>query len=173
MQRRVLVLAAAVAMVAVGGGTAIAAGELITRGDQIARDVIDGGHVRSHSIARTDQQHPVLRLRVRADGGLFGDPGDGTAQRFGTGLYLIAFNLAAVTDDGTVTKQHAKWLDDCAVVATPRVGGISSVGTGQDVTLATMRGAGPGTVIVAAAKPDYTLKRPVPVDAPFDLAAIC
>ena len=36
-----------------------------------------------------------------------------------------------------------------------------------------MRGAGPGTLIVAAAKPDYELKRPVPVDAPFDLAAIC
>ena len=36
-----------------------------------------------------------------------------------------------------------------------------------------MRGAGPGSVIVAAAKPDYGLKRPVPVDAPFDLAAIC
>jgi len=28
-------------------------------------------------------------------------------------------------------------------------------------------------VTVAAAKPDYELKRPVPVDAPFDLAAIC
>ena len=59
------------------------------------------------------------------------------------------------------------------MVATPRVGGISSVGSGQDVTLVTMRGASPGSVIVAAAKPDYELKRPVPVDAPFELAAIC
>ena len=172
MQRRTLVVAVAAAVIAGTGGTALAAGELITRGDQIAPNVIDGGHVKSHSVARTDQQHATLRLRVRADGGLFGDPGDGTATRFGIGNYFISFNLAAITDD-PVSKTNARWLDDCAVVATPRVGGISSVGTGQDVTLVTMRGANPGTVIVAAAKPDYELRRPVPVDAPFDLAAIC
>lgn len=173
MRRRVLVLAAAAAMVAAFGGTAIAAGELITRGDQVARDVIDGGHVKSHSIARTDQQHPALRLRVTADGGLFGHPGDGTAKRFETGLYFITFNRAAITDDVAASKNNPKWLDDCAVVATPRVGGISSINSGQDITLTTMRGASPGTVIVAAAKPDYELKRPVPVNAPFELAAIC
>ena len=58
-------------------------------------------------------------------------------------------------------------------MATLRVGGISSVGTGQDITLTTMRAASPGSVIIAAAKPDYELKHPVQVDAPFDLAAIC
>ena len=31
----------------------------------------------------------------------------------------------------------------------------------------------PGIVVVAMAKPDYDLTRPVPIDAPFDLAAIC
>ncbi len=49
----------------------------------------------------------------------------------------------------------------------------SEPATRQDITLVTMRGAGSGTVVVAAAKPDYGLKRSVPVDAPFDLAAIC
>ena len=173
MQRRVLVLAVAAALVAATGGTAIAAGELITRSEQIAPNVIGGNHIKAHSIARSDQQHAALRLRVRAEGGLFGDPGDGTAERFGIGNYLIRFDLTAMTDDHTAPKSNPRWLDDCAVVATPRVGGISSVGSGQDVTLVTMRGSSPGTVIVAAAKPDYELKRPVPVDAPFDLAAIC
>jgi len=173
MQRRVLAVAIAATLAATTGGTALAAGELITRGDQIARDVIDGGHLKSHSVARTDQQHATLRLRVRADGGLFGDPGDGTVQRFGIGNYFISFNLAALTDSVGAPRANERWLDNCAVVATPRVGGLSSVGSGQDVTLVTMRGANPGTVVVASAKPDYELKRPVPVDAPFDLAAIC
>jgi hypothetical protein len=47
------------------------------------------------------------------------------------------------------------------------------VNSGQDITVVTMRGASPGSVIVATAKPDYELERPVPVDAPFELAAIC
>lgn len=172
MHRRMSFLAVTAALIGATGGTAIAAGELITRGDQIAAGVIDGRHVKSHSIARTDQQHAALRLRVRADGQLFGDPGDGTANRVGLGTYLVTFNLAAIADLAA-TPRNPRWLDDCAVVATPRIGGISSVGTGQDITLTTMRGAGSGSVVVAAAKPNYDLKRPVPVDAPFDLAAIC
>jgi hypothetical protein len=172
MPRHVLSIAVAAAVAA--GGTAVAADQVITRSDQIAPNVVDGGHLKAHSVARTDQQHAALRLRVRADGGLFGDPGDGTAQRFEKGLYLVTFNLSAVSDGvGVASPKNPRWLDDCAVVATLRVGGISSVGTGQDITLVTMRGSSPGTVIVAAAKPDYELKRPVPVDAPFDLAAVC
>lgn len=172
MQRRALALAAALAAVAASGGTAVAAGELITRGDQIAPDVIDSGHIQSHSIARTDQQHAALRVRVTASGGQFGDTGDGTATRLEHGLYFIRFNRAAIFDE-VRTPRNQRRLDDCAVVGTLRVGGISSVGTGQDITLVTMRGASPGTVMVATAKPDYELQRPVPVDAPFDLAAVC
>jgi hypothetical protein len=138
----------------------------------VAPDVIDGGHVRSHSIARTDEQHPTLRLRVTAAGGLFGDPGDGTVQKMGIGQYFVRFNLAAITDIEGAPK-NPRWLDECAVVATPRIGGVSSLGTGQDVTLTTMRGAAPSSVLVVAAKPDYELKRPVAVDAPFELGAIC
>ena len=76
MQRRVLVLAVAATVLVACGGTALAAGELITRGDQIAPNVIDGGHVKANSIARTDQQHASLRLRVTASGGTFGDASD-------------------------------------------------------------------------------------------------
>ena len=133
MNRRISILAVMAGVLVATGGTAVAAGELITRGDQIAPDVVDGGHIKSHSIARTDQQHATLRLRVRADGGLFGDPGDGTAERIGFGNYFVRFNHAAIADPVAAPK-NPRWLDDCAVVATPRVGGISSVGTGQDVT---------------------------------------
>jgi hypothetical protein len=172
MQRRILIPAAAAAVLVACGGTALAAGELITRGDQIAANVIDGGHVKSHSLARTDQQHATLRLRVTASGGSFGDASDATVERVETGGYFVRFDRTAITDE-VAAPRNPRWLDDCAVVATPRVGGISSVGSGQDVTLVTMRGATPGSVIVAAAKPNYELKRPVPVDAPFELAAIC
>jgi len=172
MQRRVLVLAVAAAVLVASGGTALAAGELITRGDQIAPNVIDGGHVKAHSIARTDQEHASLRLRVTASGGTFGDASDATVERFETGGYFVRFDRTAIIDE-VAAPRNPRWLDDCAVVATPRVGGISSVGSGQDVTLVTMRGASPGSVIVAAAKPNYELKRPVPVDAPFELAVIC
>ena len=172
MHRRISILAVMAAVVAATGGTAVAAGELITRGDQVAHDVIDGGHIKSHSIARTDQQHSSLRLRVRADGGTFGDAGDGTVTKFGIGNYFVQFNRAAIAD-AAATPKNPRWLDDCAVVATLRVGGISSIGTGQDVTAVTMRGTTPGSLVIATAKADYELKRPEPVDAPFDLAAIC
>jgi hypothetical protein len=172
MQGRFVVFAVAAAVLVASGGTALAAGELITRGDQIAPNVIDGGHVKAHSLARTDQQHSSLRLRVTASGGTFGDASDATVERFETGGYFVRFDRTAIIDE-VAAPRNPRWLDDCAVVATPRVGGISSVGTGQDVTLVTMRGASPGSVIVAADKPNYELKRPVPVDAPFDLAAIC
>ncbi len=172
MQRRTAVLAVVAALLAATGGTAVAAGELITRADQIARDVVDGRHLAPHSVARSDQQHATLRLRVRADGGLFGDPGDGTATRFEIGGYRITFDRAAIAD-AIRTPRNPRWLDDCAVVATPRTGGVSSHGTGQDITLTTMRGTGPGSINVIASRPDYTLRRSVPVDAPFDLAAIC
>ena len=85
--------------------------------------MIDGSHIKPHGIARSDQQHATLRLRVRADGGLFGDPGDGTAKHYGIGLYFVTFDRTAMTDEVTATKSNPRWLDDCAVVATPRVGG--------------------------------------------------
>ena len=70
----------ATALILASGATAIAAGELITRGDQIAAGVIDSHHIKAHSIDKTDVQHPTLRLRVRTNGLLFGDSRDATAK---------------------------------------------------------------------------------------------
>jgi predicted enzyme related to lactoylglutathione lyase len=172
MPRRTTVLAIATTLVAATGGTAVAAGELITRGDQIAPDVVDGRHIASGGIARTDQQHATLRLRVRIGGGLFGDPGDGTVARSETGVYRIAFNRAVLTDD-VAAPRDPRWLDECAVVATPRVGAVSPTGSGHEITLSTVRSPTPGTVTVVAARPDYAAGRTVLVDAPFDVAAMC
>jgi hypothetical protein len=172
MHRRIGILVLAATVIVVTSGSALAAGALITHSDQIAPGVIDGSHVKSNSIPRTDQEHATLRLRVRADGGTFGDAGDATVKRVEPGVYFVTFDRAVIAD-ALATPRNPRWLDDCSVVATLRVGGISSVGTGQDITLATMRGASPGSVIIATAKPDYDLRHPVQVDAPFDLAAIC
>ena len=90
-----LILATA-ALVAASGGTAIAAGELITRADQIAPGVIDGDHIRPHSVAKGDLQHPTLRLRVTSNGALFGDPSDATAKRDSLGVYVVTFNRDAI-----------------------------------------------------------------------------
>jgi hypothetical protein len=168
MQRPIMAVAVVAALVAATGGTAVAAGELITRGDQVAANVIDGRHIASQGVARTDQQHAALRLRVRLDGGLFGDPRDGTVTRFEPGHYRITFDRTVITDD-VAGPRSPRWLDDCAVVATPRTGGLD----GRNVTLTTSRGTTPGAVNVFATRPDYELKRSVPIDAPFDIAAVC
>ena len=153
-------------LVLAGGGTAIAAGELITRGDQIAPGVIDGDHIKAHSLAKGDLQHPTLRLRVRRDGGLYGDPSDATATRDSLGVYVVTFNR------GIGGPRNPRWLDHCAVVATPGPTAGFSGGTGQDVTLTTTRTA-TSAVVVHATKPDYELHHSVLRDASFDIAAIC
>ena len=57
-------------------------------------------------------------------------------------------------------------------MATPRTGGFIPDGSGQDVTLTTIRTA-TSAVVVLATKPDYALRPSVLRDAPFDIAAIC
>ena len=94
-----------------------------------------------------------------------------SAKRDSLGVYVVTFNRDAI-DGGTGGPKSPRWLDDCAVVATPgRTGGFSG-GTGQDVTLTTSRTA-TSAVVVHATKPDYELRGSVLRDAPFDIAAIC
>ena len=109
MHRRIGILVLAAAVIVVTGGTALAAGALITRSDQIAPSVIDGSHVKPNSIARTDQEHATLRLRVRADGGTFGDAGDATVQHFERGLYFVTFNRAVIADALAAPRDPRWW----------------------------------------------------------------
>ena len=97
-------------------GTAVAQSDIIiTRADQIAPGVIDSDHIRPHSIAKTDVQHPTLRLRVTSTGALLRETGDGTAERIGIGQYLVRLNRDAI-DDGVAGPKNPRWLHDCAVL---------------------------------------------------------
>ena len=166
-----LILATA-ALVAATGGTAIAAGELITRADQIAPGVINSDHIRPHSIAKTDIEHPTLRLRVTSNGGLLRDTGDGTAERIGFGQYLVRFNRDAI-DGGVGGAKNPRWLDHCAVVATPRKSPTFGPGSEPGAMVSVQPAGDPSAVVVSATEPDYELGRSVLHDAPFEIAAIC
>ena len=166
-----LILATA-ALVAAFGGSAIAAGELITRGDQIAPGVIDGDHIRSQSITRTDIQHPTLRLRVTNTGGLLRDTGDGTVERVGIGQYLVRFNRDAIAG-GVGEPKNPRWLDHCAIVATPRKSLVFGPGSEPGAMVSVQPAGDPSAVIVSATEPDYQLGRSVLRDTAFEIAAIC
>ena len=166
-----LVLATA-ALVAASGGSAIAAGELITRAEQIAPGVIDGDHIRPHSIAKTDTQHPTLRLRVTNNGALLRDTGDGTAQRIGIGQYLVRFNRDAI-DGGIGGPKDPRWLHDCAVIATPRKSITFGPGSEPGAMVSVQPAGDPSAVVVSAFEPNYQLGRSVFHDTPFEIAAIC
>jgi hypothetical protein len=134
--------------------------------------VIDGGHIKAHSVAKTDVQHPALRLRITSDGGLLRDTGDGTAQRFGVGQYLVRLKRDAI--DGAVGgTKDARWLDRCAVVATSRKGLVFGPGSEFGAMVSIQPAAEPSAVIVATMEPDYELGRSVLRDTPFEPAAIC
>ena len=166
-----LVLATA-AFVAATGGTAIAAGELITRADQIAPGVIDGDHIRPHSIAKSDIQHPTLRLRVTSNGAPLRDTGDATAARVGIGQYLVRFDRDAI-DGGVGGPKNPRWLDHCAVIATSRKSIVFGPGSEPGAMVSVQPAGDPSAVIVSATEPDYELGRSVLRDTPFEIAAIC
>ena len=81
------------ALVVALGGTAIAAGK----------------------ITGSDAPETVLKLRVTKDGKPIGTHNDGTVKKAGVGIYDITFNT------GPTGSKIPLSLDDCAIVATPRV----------------------------------------------------
>ena len=111
MRRYPSLAVASVALAAALCGTAVAAGEIITRPDQVAADVIDSRHVRPGAITRADLDHPALRVRVSREGEVIGS-GDATARRLTVGRYQIRFR------DPSGSKAPVP-LDDCAITATP------------------------------------------------------
>ncbi len=111
---------AIVALVLAGGGTAVAAGALITSSDQIASDVVDGRHVRSHSVPTDDLEDVYLRVRVDRFGNTIGDDNDGTVVREQLATYRVTFDSEAATGTGP---RRPRDITDCAVTATPTYNG--------------------------------------------------
>jgi hypothetical protein len=135
---------AVVALLLAVGGTAVAAGELITRPDQVATGVIDGRHLAQHSVAKRDLEDVYLRVRVSAAGQAVGAANDGTAVKETRGRYRITFHSDAVDGSGP---RGSLDLRDCAVTATPYSTSV------EDVPLEPNEA--PGAPIVWAARDMY------------------
>ena len=97
-------------------GTAVAAGALITSSDQVAPDVLDGRHVKAHSVPKDDLEDVYLRVRVDRFGNVIGEDNDGTAVREQLGTYRVTFSSEAQTGGGP---RQPRDLTNCAVTATP------------------------------------------------------
>lgn len=108
-------LIATAALVAAMGGTAVAAGEVITRPDQVADDVVESRHVRAGAVSRSDLERPYFHVRVSKEGQLIGSGNDGTVQRVGVtspipGVYDVRFRNGG---------KAGLPVDNCAITATP------------------------------------------------------
>jgi hypothetical protein len=76
--------------------------------------------------------------------------------------------------DGSVGgSKSARWLDRCAVVATPRKGIVFGAGAEPGAMVSVQPAGDPSAVVVSATESDYELGRSVLRDTPFEIAAIC
>ena len=71
--------------------------------------------VAADQIIGSDTPETVLRLRVTKDGKLIGNHNDGTVKKAGVGIYDITFSAGPAGGKGPLD------LENCAIVATPRV----------------------------------------------------
>ena len=104
-----------VALVAALGGTAVAAGELVTRPDQVADGVIESRHIADGTVQRSDLEHQYYRVRSTYKGELIGDRNDGTVTRVGEGHYIVRFPSLLPGPRGSSP------IAECAVSATARM----------------------------------------------------
>jgi hypothetical protein len=110
-------------------------------------------------------------VRVSRAGELLADHNDGTVRKLNTGRYEVTFNTDAI-DAATDPKAPPFSLDDCAVVATPRFGGVSTFYE-HGATLHVLQNNATVTIsstspVVANGNISY-----LPTDVAFDVAAIC
>ena len=154
-----------VALVVAMGGTAVAAGELITRPDQVADSVIESRHIADGTVARSDLEGPVLRVRSNHKGELLGNGNDGTVTKVGTGAYIVAFPSILPGPRGTTP------ILDCAITGTAR-SNPNPVNT-TTITVNPLP-ADFNAVHVYTSKPHHDVigefKRQ---DMPFDVIAVC
>jgi hypothetical protein len=95
-------LIATVALIAATGGTAVAAGELITSSNQIANRVVQQRH----------EANPTLRFSVAANGNLLtGDMGGNPQHVKGSNRYDLSFSSSDLGPNK---------LDTCGFVVSPR-----------------------------------------------------
>jgi hypothetical protein len=134
------------ALVVALGGTAIAAGE----------------------IAGSDRPETVLKMRVTKDGKLIGTHNDGTVKKAGVGIYDITFTT------GPASSKVPLSLDECAIVATPRVETASTAEeVAADVDVQRLGGARifvQSTRLLPFGENKIT---PFLTNVSFDVAAIC
>ena len=161
-------IVAGVALVAATGGTALAAGEIITDSHQIAWGAIQGRHLQSGTIPNVKLVDPQLKLRVRSNATVNGE-GDGSVKRApneATGVYDVTFNSLLPGGSDTLITQ------DCAITATAR-GSLNPPFTTNDSlpVMFALRTVGPNTVRVAAVDPSVPGSRLV--DTGFDTMAGC
>jgi hypothetical protein len=76
---------------------------------------LGGSAVAADQIIGSDTPETVLQMRVAKDGKLIGSNNDGTVKKAGVGIYDITFSAGPA--GGKVPLD----LEDCAIVATPRV----------------------------------------------------
>lgn len=76
---------------------------------------LGGTAVATTQIAGSDSPETVLRMRITKDGKTIGAHNDGTVKKAGVGIYDITFKT------GPAGGKLPLNLDDCAIVATPRV----------------------------------------------------
>jgi len=134
------------ALVVALGGTAIAAGE------------IDG----------SDAPETVLKMRVTKDGKPIGTHNDGTVKKAGVGIYDITFTTGPTGSKVPLT------LDECALVATPRV---ETASTPEEVSAdLDVQRLGGARIFVESTRPlpfGENKITPFLTNVSFDVAAIC
>ena len=163
---------ATAALVAALGGTAYAAGEIITSPEQLKDGVVTSQKIPRESVSNLRLKDPQLKLRVRGNGTSNG-AGDGSVVRAPgapKGTYDVTFDQPVLNGgkDGSDTVV----TENCAVTATAR-SAAAPPSTALDVApvMFAMRTIGPNTVRVFTAAPDGTGTRPV--DTSFDIMASC
>jgi hypothetical protein len=129
---------------------------------------LGGSAVAADQIIGSDTPETVLQMRVAKDGKLIGTNNDGTVKKGGVGIYDITFSAGPA--GGKVPLD----LENCAIVATPRIETFSTPEeVAADVDVQRLGGA---RILVQSTRllPFGENKiTPFLTNASFDVAAIC
>jgi len=129
---------------------------------------LGGSAVAADQIIGSDTPETVLQMRVTKDGKLIGTNNDGTVKKAGVGIYDITFSAGPT--GGKVPLD----LENCAIVATPRVETASKpeeVAADIDV----QRLGGPRIFVESTRLLPFGDNKITPflTNVSFDVAAIC
>ena len=169
-------LIATAALIAATGGTAVAAGEIITSPDQIkngvvtepklANDSVDQRAIRDRSVSQRDEANPTLRFSVAANGSLITGDMSGSPQHVaGSGRYDLTFSSSDLGPNG---------LNTCAFAVTPRLRFTTSPGHNGHLNMRAYvnyaRGSNTFQVFTFEQRLDGS---EVPAEAEFDAVVSC